>query len=1048
MEKIHSEFDLICDSLLEGVQILDFDLRYVYVNETVVAYQNADKKSLIGRKITERFPEIVNYELFGILQKCITQRVAQNAEMEFVYPDKTRKWFDVAVKPIQDHLLILTIDITAKKNAEAEKDRSNQIAIQNERRFRHSLDMMLEGAQILDFDWRYLYVNDALLKSSQYSRETLVGRTMMDCYPGVEKTMLYEKIQRCMLAREGSVFENRFTFPDGTQGVFDLSIQPVPEGVFILSVDKSSQHKSEEKLLKANRLYAFLSAINQSIVHLKNQKELLDMACDVAVRTGGFKIALAVLFDELTLAPAIAAIKGEADAVERVKTYLGVDKNIENFATTLMVRSLRSGRYAVSNNAQTDPTMGVWQPKLKESELESVISLPLKRLGKVIGVFVLTSVIENFFDAEEIFLLEEAASDISFALENFEQAKRHMETEELVLKNERRFRALIEHSADMKTLATRDGELLYISPSVTKVLGYTQEDLLSTVLFEFIHPDEIDVFIEKRDNTMDRPGASFSFQQRRRHKDGHWLWCEGTVTNMLNEPGVMAMVSNFRDISDKKIAEQSRDFDRNNLNALINNTGDLMWSVDRSYNLITSNAPFHDWVGLMGRTIEEGETIFKSAESEEQSRFKNLYDRAFRGETFMEIEYDDSPVEQWSEISYCPIRQGNEIIGAACHSRDITAKKKTDRQLEKSETFNKGVLNSLNSHIAVVDKIGTIIAVNEAWKRFAVENSDSTVRPSGVGSNYFNECSRAVKRGHASASSTLKGMKAVMSGEIPPYYEEYECSSPEKQRWFSMRALKFDSEEPMVVVSHEDISVRKIAEEELINKNNELQKTNTELDKFAYSISHDLRSPLSSVLGLASIIDMESKETRTIECSKMISESITRLDELLKNILNYSRNNRAAIEIAEIKLEQTIKDCVNGLRNGTESNGISFVMSVKEPVKFFSDPLRVRVILENLVSNAIKFHSTDGRERFVKITGEVHPDHVLLEIEDNGIGIAAEFHQRIFDMFFRLPHPAAGSGIGLYIVNETINKLQGSINMESEVGSGTTFFIKMKNFAD
>jgi signal transduction histidine kinase len=139
---------------------------------------------------------------------------------------------------------------------------------------------------------------------------------------------------------------------------------------------------------------------------------------------------------------------------------------------------------------------------------------------------------------------------------------------------------------------------------------------------------------------------------------------------------------------------------------------------------------------------------------------------------------------------------------------------------------------------------------------------------------------------------------------------------------------------------------------------------------------------------------------------------------------------------------------VNGLRNGTESNGISFVMSVKEPVKFFSDPLRVRVILENLVSNAIKFHSTDGRERFVKITGEVHPDHVLLEIEDNGIGIAAEFHQRIFDMFFRLPHPAAGSGIGLYIVNETINKLQGSINMESEVGSGTTFFIKMKNFAD
>ncbi len=132
------------------------------------------------------------------------------------------------------------------------------------------------------------------------------------------------------------------------------------------------------------------------------------------------------------------------------------------------------------------------------------------------------------------------------------------------------------------------------------------------------------------------PGKSIYYQQRRRHKNGAWVWCEGTLTNMLHEPGINALVSNFRDISQKKRADEQLEFDRNNLDALINNTNDLMWSVDKDYNIITSNQPFNNIIKLIsGKTVAEGVSILGAAFSIEQSeRYKKFYKRAFAGRLY------------------------------------------------------------------------------------------------------------------------------------------------------------------------------------------------------------------------------------------------------------------------------------------------------------------------------------------------------------------------------------------------------------------------------
>lgn len=238
---------------------------------------------------------------------------------------------------------------------------------------------------------------------------------------------------------------------------------------------------------------------------------------------------------------------------------------------------------------------------------------------------------------------------------------------------------------------------------------------------------------------------------------------------------------------------------------------------------------------------------------------------------------------------------------------------------------------------------------------------------------------------------------------------------------------------------------KEIRAAELVSTNAELQKTNTELDRFVYSVSHDLRSPLASILGLVSFIEEESLETDTLEHINMIKKSINRLDEFIKNILCYSRNNRTGLDIVQISLQKETTEIVNSFSSIKEAEGIHFEIEIKELQPFYSDRIRVNTLLENLISNAVKYHKTNQIGNYIKIIGHTTQEKLILSISDNGIGIAPEHHNKIFEMFFRISGNKHGSGIGLYIVKDTIEILQGTIQVYSKEGKGSSFDITLKN---
>jgi PAS domain S-box-containing protein len=225
----------------------------------------------------------------------------------------------------------------------------------------------------------------------------------------------------------------------------------------------------------------------------------------------------------------------------------------------------------------------------------------------------------------------------------------------------------------------------------------------------------------------------------------------------------------------------------------------------------------------------------------------------------------------------------------------------------------------------------------------------------------------------------------------------------------------------------------------------ELQKVNFELDNFVYHASHDLRSPLRSILGLVTIMRMEQDPKEKENCVDMIEGSIKRLDNLVTDLLSISRNNRVNDKFEKINFMLEVSNSVSNFYHVSDTKDLEIICKVKQPVAFFSDMTRVRIVLNNLISNAIKYRSYDRERYFVNITAEVDEEKAVVIIEDNGEGIPDEKLPKVFDMFFRATESSEGSGLGLYIVKNVLEKLKGKVNVISKENVGTTFSFEIPN---
>jgi signal transduction histidine kinase len=241
---------------------------------------------------------------------------------------------------------------------------------------------------------------------------------------------------------------------------------------------------------------------------------------------------------------------------------------------------------------------------------------------------------------------------------------------------------------------------------------------------------------------------------------------------------------------------------------------------------------------------------------------------------------------------------------------------------------------------------------------------------------------------------------------------------------------------------NDEITIRKGAEDTLLRTNEELSKRNTELDNFVYSVSHDLRAPIASVLGLTNLALKDRDQKMKNIYLERINTSALQQDNFIREILDQSRNSRLEVKKEEVYFESLIEETFNQLKFATTTGAaVQKSIRVNQSGVFYSDRWRLKVILNNILSNAIRYRN--GKDPIVNIEVDVADHKATLAVEDNGRGIEKEHLEHVYQMFYRATDDGAGSGLGLYIVKETVDKLHGTVAIESKVGQGTKVIVEI-----
>jgi signal transduction histidine kinase/DNA-binding NarL/FixJ family response regulator len=419
----------------------------------------------------------------------------------------------------------------------------------------------------------------------------------------------------------------------------------------------------------------------------------------------------------------------------------------------------------------------------------------------------------------------------------------------------------------------------------------------------------------------------------------------------------------------------------------------------------------------------------------------------------------------------------------------IQEKKLSQEQLRESERFFRATLDALSAHIAILDDSGTIISVNRAWRKFSRNNGAGDNLNEGI--NYLTVCDGTHSPSCAGGAEMAEGIRAIIRGDREEFYLEYPCHSPNEQRWFHAKATNFSGDlSKKVVVAHENITERKLAEIELQEHEKELDQALKELKEaqarvvqqekmasigqLAAGVAHEINNPMGYItsnlnsLGkyaekLAQYIELQEQ---TLErCADEFTKSLLaemkghiKLDFMMKdfrNLIAESREGSTRVSkiVQDLKsfsraegdeaIASDLNACIESTINVVH-NEIKYVAELQlhlgEIPAVVCRPQQIGQVVMNLLVNAAHSISENG---VITLTTKQVDDAVEISVADNGSGISPENMQKIFEPFFTTKESGKGTGLGLAISCDIIRKHGGELLVQSELGKGSTFIIRL-----
>lgn len=383
---------------------------------------------------------------------------------------------------------------------------------------------------------------------------------------------------------------------------------------------------------------------------------------------------------------------------------------------------------------------------------------------------------------------------------------------------------------------------------------------------------------------------------------------------------------------------------------------------------------------------------------------------------------------------------GNNI-GAINMLIDITHRKQIEREMRDAKEFMHASLDALTSHIAVLDEHGVILAVNDAWRRFADDNQYSG-HDYGVGSSYLDECESSTSD-CGEQKIAAQGIRDVLSGKRRSFEMEYPCHSPTEQRWFMMRVTRFATPGPVrLVVSHENVTERRIAVDAM-------READRRKDEFLATLAHELRNPLAPICTALNIIKQPAISERTrCESIAMMQRQVNQMVRLVDDLLDVARitTGKMALRVAPVDLTEALRSAIESSRPLIDEMGHRLVVNLPAtPMPMEADLTRLAQIFLNLLNNAAKYSDRGGQ---ITLGARVEGHDAIVSVKDQGIGVRADMLPRLFEMFVQsdraLTRARGGLGVGLSLVKRLVELHGGRVHAISEgPGKGSEFIVRL-----
>jgi len=466
--------------------------------------------------------------------------------------------------------------------------------------------------------------------------------------------------------------------------------------------------------------------------------------------------------------------------------------------------------------------------------------------------------------------------------------------------------------------------------------------------------------------------------------------------------------------------------------------------LDEEFRVLLLNPGFY-WIFLetYGVDLKKGTSIVESMAAVNPQVTQEWKERCLTALSGTPVKVEDSfdvdGRRHYWEIHFKSVTRPDSSQIISVFSRDITIRKAYQKKIIQNEANLRSILNTIEDSVCLIDSRHELIDFNkEFYKHYKTAFGIKVSR----GRNILS----LLRENRPDLHELWDGRyQNALRGKTGKYTDHYTIDK--EMRTFEIKTYPI-IENGLVTgltVYSSDITSQSRTEGLLKKQNEELTKINSELDRFVYSASHDLRAPLMSVKGLVNMIKLDSDQQNFAHYLQLVERSVDKLDHFISDIIHYSRNSRMDLMPTRIDFNSLLQDAIDSLKFMDGAEEVRSVKRINSPVPFYSDPGRLQIIFNNIISNAVRYRDVWKNDRFLKVEIDVCSEQATIRFSDNGVGIAGEYIDKIFKMFFRASADSKGSGLGLYIVKSAVEKLQGVISVQSQLGEGTVFVVQVPN---